>query len=277
MGRAAEPDGMGGTAAPPLDILLAEDSPVNQRVAMDLLELRGHRVEVAASGGAVLDALDRRSFDLVLMDVQMPDVDGLEATRRIRAREAGSGRHTPVVAMTANAMQGDRERCLAAGMDDYLAKPIRAADLYAKVEAFSTPEPGGRAGRPAGGPSPNGAATDPKAVGTLGPFDLPTALERTGGTHEALVEIAVIFREQAPGLMAAIEGAVREGDAEALRRAAHTLKGSAGVLAAGPAADAARRLEEMGRAGRLEGAAEAATVLDGELSSLLAALGRDLV
>jgi CheY-like chemotaxis protein/HPt (histidine-containing phosphotransfer) domain-containing protein len=123
----------------PLRILLAEDSPVNQQVAQQLLERHGHHVVIANDGRAALAALKHESFDLVLMDVQMPELDGLTATRLLRQRERKEGGHVPVVAMTANAMQGDRERCLAAGMDGYLAKPIRAEQFYAAVEQYAAP------------------------------------------------------------------------------------------------------------------------------------------
>ena len=132
-------DAVDEPAATPLLVLLAEDSPVNQKVALDLLERRGHRVRVAANGEEAIEALERRRFDVVLMDVQMPELDGLEATRRIRAREAATGRHVPIVAMTANAMQGDRERCLEAGMDDYIKKPIDFDQLRAILEKFLGP------------------------------------------------------------------------------------------------------------------------------------------
>jgi CheY-like chemotaxis protein len=116
----------------PLRILLAEDNPVNQKLAMRLLERMGYRADLASNGREAVDAVDRGDYDLVLMDVQMPELDGLEATRRIRsARPAGNGPH--IVAMTANALEGDRETCLAAGMDDYVAKPIRPEDLAASL------------------------------------------------------------------------------------------------------------------------------------------------
>ena len=134
----AEPSSPAADALPPpsrrLRILLAEDTPVNQRLAVTLLEERGHTVVVANDGREALDILERESFDLVLMDVQMPRMDGFEATAAIRAREAGTGRHIPIIAMTAHAMKGDRERCLAAGMDGYISKPIRAEQFLAVVE-----------------------------------------------------------------------------------------------------------------------------------------------
>jgi CheY-like chemotaxis protein len=118
-----------------LEILLAEDGPVNQEVAVGLLEMRGHRVEVANNGREALAALERRQFDVVLMDLEMPDMDGLEATAMIRSREAVQGGHIPIVAMTAHAVKGFRDRCLEAGMDDYITKPLRPAEMFKAVEA----------------------------------------------------------------------------------------------------------------------------------------------
>ena len=119
-----------------LKILLAEDNIVNQKLAAKMLENRGHHVHVASDGQKAIDALTRERYDLVLMDIQMPEMDGLEATERIRDREEQEGIHTPIVAMTAHAMKGDRERCVAAGMDDYLSKPIKAADLYDVIDRW---------------------------------------------------------------------------------------------------------------------------------------------
>jgi CheY-like chemotaxis protein len=130
---------MPAPSAASLRILLAEDSPVNQRLASALLTKRGHHVAIAGNGREAIDLLERQPFDVVLMDVQMPEVDGLEATRAIRAREQGRGGHVPIVAMTAHAMPGDREKCLEAGMDRYLTKPIQPALLHAAIaEAVAT-------------------------------------------------------------------------------------------------------------------------------------------
>jgi CheY-like chemotaxis protein len=119
-----------------LNILLAEDNPVNQKLATRLLENHGHTVRVAANGRDVLALLEERQFDLVVMDVSMPAMDGFEATAAIRAREALTGNHVPIIAMTAHAMTGDRERCLAAGMDGYVSKPIRAQELFESIESL---------------------------------------------------------------------------------------------------------------------------------------------
>jgi len=124
-----------------LNILLAEDNAINQRLAARLLEKRGHRVSVAANGVEALAAIRDRGFDVVLMDVQMPEMDGFETTAAIRSLEAPLGRHTPIVAMTAHAMTGDRERCLAAGMDGYVSKPLRIDELLAAIKAAIAPSP----------------------------------------------------------------------------------------------------------------------------------------
>ena len=147
-----------------LRVLLAEDSLYNQKLAVGLLEKRGHRATVAGNGAEALDELAHGVFDLVLMDVQMPDVDGLEATRRIRARERETGGHVPIIAMTAQALQGDRERCLAAGMDDYLSKPVRARQLYDVIDRLLTRL---RATPPSTGESP----TAPSDEASLGPSE----------------------------------------------------------------------------------------------------------
>jgi CheY-like chemotaxis protein len=125
--------------------LLAEDNAVNQRLASRLLEKRGHQVAVTASGREALEMLEKEAFDLVLMDVQMPDMDGLQATALIREREAANGVRTPIVALTAYSMKGDRERCLAAGMDGYITKPVDAAELIAVVESIAAGVADGKA------------------------------------------------------------------------------------------------------------------------------------
>ncbi len=127
----------------PLRVLLAEDHPVNQKLAVRLLEKQGHTVVVAGDGKEALDALARQAFDLVLMDVQMPAMDGFEAAGRIRREEQGTGRHVPILAMTAHAMKGDRERCLEAGMDGYVAKPIQPHELYEAIDALVAPRTSG--------------------------------------------------------------------------------------------------------------------------------------
>jgi signal transduction histidine kinase/DNA-binding response OmpR family regulator len=224
-------------------VLLAEDGLVNQRVVVELLDARGHDVVVATNGEEALATLEREPFDVVLMDVQMPVMDGFEATAAIREREKESGTHVPVVALTAHAMTGDRERCLEAGMDGYLAKPIRADELYAAVE----------------GPSET-------------PMDYETALKRTGGKPLILGQIAQLFLHEGPRLQADIRRAMTDQDCSELERAAHTLKGSADLFGAQGVVDAAWRLETMGRERDLSGADDAFTALKGEFERLMPAI-----
>ena len=245
-----------------MQVLLAEDSLVNQKVAVRLLELRGHTVTVAGNGREAVTAVKEGAeprFDLVLMDVQMPEMDGYEATAAIRLHERATGRHLPIVAMTANAMKGDRERCLAAGMDGYIAKPIRARELYEIVESITAEVDGGHA---VPGVAPSSAE----------PLDRAEALERTGGSVEVLQELVELFFEECPKLMDQIRHAIARGEAPELRRAAHTLKGSVSVFGAEPAREAAWRLESMGREGNLSQAETAWAALENEIERLKPAL-----
>ena len=238
----------------PLRILLAEDGLVNQQVAVGFLYLRGHTVVIANNGKEALAALDRESFDAVLMDVQMPEMDGLQATAAIRCKEMATGAHVPIIAMTAHAMKGDRERCLEAGMDDYLSKPIFPEPLYAAVEAFtpatSDPEPG--------------RAEVKQNVS----IDLPAILQRYHGRKEAVKNLAQTFCQESADLLSEIRAAITSADAPKLRRAAHTLKGSLGCFGAKLAVEVAMRLETMGRNNDLTGAKEACVVLEKEIEGV---------
>jgi CheY-like chemotaxis protein len=225
-------------AAPPraarsLSVLLAEDNVVNQRVAVGLLTRRGHVVTVAANGIEALRALERKKFDVVLMDVQMPEMGGLETSAAIRADERQSGGHVPIIAMTAHAMAGDRERCLAAGMDGYLPKPIDPPALFAAIEGETIVD----------APAP---AVDRAAL-----------LERLGGDEELLRDVVRLFLADCPDRLAAIRAAIDRRDADRLRVEAHTLKGAAANLSANHVAAAARALEQIG-AGKNLDAVEAA-------------------
>jgi two-component system sensor histidine kinase/response regulator len=240
-----------------LRILLADDNPVNQKLAVSLLGRRGHTVVVAGNGREALAAAAAQPFDFILMDVQMPEMDGFEATAALREREKASGTHTPIIAMTAHAMKGDRERCLAAGMDGYVSKPVRAEELYAAI--------GDLAPAAGTGPSADGPPSEPV-------LDVAEALGRLGGDRELLRELAATFLDQAPRWMEAIGQAVARRDAGQLKASAHPLKGSLGTFAANGAFAAAQRLETMGREGNLEGGPDAWDCLQREMARLTPAL-----
>jgi PAS domain S-box-containing protein len=228
------------TATRPLRILLAEDSLVNQKLAVGLLERRGHSVLVANNGREAVAALKVHPFDLVLMDVQMPEMDGFDATRALREHEAAAGRpRLPVIAMTAHAMTGDRERCLAAGMDNYISKPIRARDLF-EVIARTVGSSG----------QPDVTAQASAAVPAAG-IDWSAALATVGGDRELLREVIAAFLQEAPPLLADLRQAAASADGEGVRRAAHTLKSSLRYLGAEMLYERALTLETIGRGGRL--------------------------
>jgi two-component system sensor histidine kinase/response regulator len=256
-----------------LRILLAEDNRINQRLAVSILEKHGHAVLVANNGPEALAALgvtaDRCAappFDVVLMDVQMPDMDGFETTNRIRRWEGGTRRHLPIIAMTAYAMKGDRERCLAAGMDGYVAKPIQPRELLQAL-ADLVPE--------ASPVEPEPAVPETVIEQLLDPT---VALARVGGNTQLLAELVELFQQHGPGWLEEIRSAIAEGDMPKLRRAAHTLKGSVGTFGARSAFEAAQQLEAMGRCGDPTGAAAVcdtlAKILE-RLQSALAAMVRE--
>ncbi len=220
-----------------LDILLAEDNRVNQQVAVRRLEKAGHRVRVVDTGAKALGALAERSFDLVLMDIQMPEMDGLEATARIREGEKGTDRHVPVVAMTAHAMAGDRERFLAGGMDDYIAKPFDPADLTRVLNALAAKaEPV---------PAPPTAPEAPAAPELPAAFDRAAALKLCGGDEHLLTDVAGLFVEECPNMIHELRTAGEAGDRGEVRRFAHSLKGAVSILGPSPTQTAARRLEQL--------------------------------
>jgi len=244
-------------SVPRLRILVAEDNPVNQRVAVRLLEKGGHSVMLANHGLEALAVLEKAEFDLVLMDVQMPEMDGFEATRVIREREVGTGKHLPIVAMTAHAMKGDRERCLTAGMDDYLAKPVQRTELE-RVLAWASGKPFSQ--------------TEQVEDLTQAVFDHAGAIERLGGDEALFAEVAGLFLTDSKQQLDDIRRAVTARDAAALRRAAHSLKGAAAYVGGTAAAAAAHRLEMLGAENDLRTAAEGLRVLERETARLSAAL-----
>jgi CheY-like chemotaxis protein/HPt (histidine-containing phosphotransfer) domain-containing protein len=263
-----------------LHVLLVEDNAVNREVATALLEKQGHRVKVAVNGHealAALEALDaidaggdaKGGFDIVLMDVQMPVMGGYEATAAIRSKERTTERHIPILAMTAHAMAGDRERCLASGMDGYIAKPIRQ-ELLRDAMTELLPDAVGPA---ASGSSPEAPASPVPAVGKTPALDRAALMERMGGDAKLVRKIGRLFVEDCPGMLARIRRAIARGDAEALRSEAHTLKGSAANFVATATVEAAARLEAQGRSGDLDGAKAAVALLARELRRLMKSLG----
>ncbi len=245
-----------------LPILLVEDNPVNQTVALRMLEKKGHRVTVAADGLEALAEMEKKhfaGFELILMDVQMPEMDGLRATELIREKQRRLGLHTPIIGLTAHALLKDRERCLAAGMDGYLAKPFKPGDLYDIIAKIS-------------------AAHVVDAAPDLDATHAPHA-EEEGPTREAIMaqfdddwelfgETLNVFCDQYPTQLAAIRAAIDQQDNQALERAAHTLKGTLGLFGTTEAYQVAASLESMGHAGALDSAAALWTRLKVSLARL---------
>ena len=246
---------------PPLRVLLAEDSLVSQKLAVGLLERHGHQVVVASHGREAIAAFQSQTFDLVLMDVQMPEMDGYDATAAIRAMERGTGKHIPIVAMTAHAMKGDRQRCLQAGMDGYIAKPIRAAALFqaiADVLAGRATEPGDAA-----------ADERPQTPGV----DWQEALNAVGGDRRLLDDVVRGFLEECPRLLETLRKAVRQSDPRDVTDAAHQLKGVLRYFGPGEAYQAAWRLEKVARQGDLRHAPEELQQLEAATAQLIDTVG----
>jgi CheY-like chemotaxis protein len=241
-----------------LRILLAEDNTVNQVVAVRLLQKIGHTVMVVGNGRDAVLMLDDQDFDLVLMDVQMPDMDGIEATRVIREKEKATRKHVPIIAMTAHAMKGDRERCLAAGMDGYIAKPIRPAELYAGITPYPRP--------------PEATLVIPPSPADAPCIDWRVAWANMEGDRELMSELARLFLDELPQQMDDLRRAAKGLHSKDLERQAHRLKASLGNFAAKPALEAALRLEKIGRDGDLDQATQALGVLEHEVQRLRAAL-----
>jgi CheY-like chemotaxis protein/HPt (histidine-containing phosphotransfer) domain-containing protein len=241
-------------------ILVAEDNPVNQVVAARLLERRGHRVTVAANGREAVAAVERERFDLVLMDVQMPEMDGFEATHRIRRPESAVLSHDiPVVAMTAHAMAGDRESCLEAGMDDYVSKPIDPRVLAEVIARWLSATP---TSRPRPTPIRPVAAEPPADQTDVPTYDHDGVLERLMGDESLVREVISMFLEDTPRQMDALARALQAGDATAVRRLAHTVKGAAGNVGAQVVQAAALRLEQASESGDMKETGAARTALE---------------
>ncbi|MFH2218487.1 MAG: response regulator [Pseudomonadota bacterium] len=265
------------------DILLAEDNLVNQKLAVGLLASKGHRVVVASNGREAVEVFEKENFDLILMDVQMPEMDGLEATRRIRSLESGMRPATssaesngieleiriPIIALTAHALKGDREKCLAAGMDDYISKPINVEALFKVIEKFSPALKGQNEKKTLN--TSTEAGTSPGDV-----FDLSRALEIVAGKRELFQEIADLFLKNLPAYVAQIREGIARGDAEALEHSAHALKGSVANFGAKRSYEAAYVLENLGKEGKMGEAGDVLAKLEKDLDALGKALKRTL-
>ena len=247
----------------PLRVLLAEDSVINQQVAIRILQKSGHETIAVGDGRQAVEAASQGGFDIILMDVQMPVLGGFEATAAIRQAEQAGGRHPPIIAMTAHALHGDRERCLEAGMDGYVSKPISAESLFAEIERLLTDQP-------AQGPEHRPASRGQTVV-----FDRDAALANLDGDEALLAELARLFQEQWPGQLETMRRLLADGDGPGLKEAAHTLRGELANFHARVAMEAARAVEDAAAAeeltaaeAALAGLDEAVRQLEPELSSL---------
>jgi PAS domain S-box-containing protein len=242
-------------SARPLRVLLAEDNPVNQTLASRILEKLGHKVRVANNGKEALERAQTEEFDLIVMDVQMPEMDGLEATAAIRATEATTGKHVPILAMTAHAMKGDRERCLSAGMDGYLSKPIRIEELE---EAITHME--------------NAAAvtvSDGKGEPSFGAIGVvESLLDGVMGDRPLLAEMAELWLIDSEKQMSQIGIGFEQGDCPTIQRAAHALKGSVGTFRATRAYETAKELEILAKNGDLDGARQVFAILSAHIEAV---------
>lgn len=287
----------------PRRILLADDGIVNQQVARELLESRGHQVVVVNNGKQAVEAYSREPFDLVLMDVQMPEMDGFEATATIRELEKSSGTHMHIVAMTAHALKGDRERCIQAGMDSYLTKPINSDALYESVESVAAttivdgqavdnelPEEAAIPIHSGDDLSEDvGVRTQPVDVASESQpeieeteqqpvdssiMDWDAGVKAIGGREKLLRKLVGAFFKDADKHMPLLRAAIDRQKMELVKRSAHSIKGSASSFFAKSVMETAQRLESMGRDEDLNGADEAFDVLDQEVTRLKQALTR---
>jgi CheY-like chemotaxis protein len=246
----AEPTGPPATSA---RILVVEDSAVNQQVALGLLKKLGYHADAVATGLEALEALERIPYAVVLMDCQMPEMDGYEASTEVRRRE-GTARHTPIVALTAHAMQGDRERCLAAGMDDYISKPVRFDELAVALRRWV----------------PSAAATARAIPGQHEPEELsggeqPEAIDESAFASldpDIVVGIIHTFLQEVPPQLAALQEAAAQGESRTLENVAHLLRGTSGAVGAHELRVACAQIEQSGREGTAEGVEALAAALD---------------
>jgi two-component system sensor histidine kinase/response regulator len=240
-------------ASNPSRILVAEDSLVNQALIKRLLEKWGHTPIIAENGAEALSLLEDEPFDLILMDLQMPELNGFEATAAIRKKEHGTATHIPIIALTAHALKGDRERCIEAGMDDYVSKPIESQALFAAVEASL---------------SQTATAADANGKSHVAALDIDALVKNFEGDRELIVTLAKVFADSSRDQLSELCDAVARGDAGGLALAAHALKGSVANFRAGAAVEAAARLELIGQNGDLSLADSALAKLEVEIGRL---------
>ena len=242
-----------------LNVLVAEDNATNQTLLSALLAQEGHRVTIVGNGRLAVERVTREAFDVVLMDVQMPEMGGLEATAAIRRQEEGTGRHAPIVALTARAMVGDREQCLAAGMDAYLSKPVRARELFSVIEAVVA---NARSSVP---PQPASAT----AMRTI---DVSALLADFASRPDLVIQVIDVFVADAPATLARLRDAAVTANVEALAAVAHAIKGSVGLFSQGEAYEHARALEARARTGDTSNAIAACDTIEASVSRLSAEL-----
>jgi PAS domain S-box-containing protein len=242
-----------------LRVLVAEDNPTNQKLVVALLKQQGHRVSMVSNGRQAVERTAKQTYDVILMDVQMPEMGGFEATAAIRERERSTGKRTPIVALTAHAMAGDRERCLEAGMDAYISKPLRPDELFSTIDlmVFS-----GDKASPTGGHAPS----------TAGRVDLTALLANFGGRATVVKGVVDVFLEDAPNMLARLKQAAVAKDTGELASAAHAIKGSVGLFLQGYAYESARRLEQYARDGDLSELDAACADVEGGVSRLMVEL-----
>jgi CheY-like chemotaxis protein len=242
-----------------LRVLVAEDNPVNQKVVLRMLEKMGHIPTIAANGKEALATLAANSFDLLFMDVQMPEMDGLTATKIIREGEKQTGLRLPIIAMTAHAMRGDQEVCLEAGMDGYISKPVSGKRIEETIASLLISEP-------EVGPLPIVKVVPSSLIS----WDGAKALERVDGDEQLLHEIVQIFLEESPKQLADLKRAVTEADAQLVERTAHGFKGELGYLGMPTLSQRAHELEQMGHTCNLDHATEVFAVFEAEVSAVAA-------
>ncbi|HZM60239.1 MAG TPA: response regulator [Vicinamibacterales bacterium] len=242
-----------------LRVLVAEDNATNQKLVSALLKQQGHRVAIVNNGRLAVERAAKDAFDIILMDVQMPEMSGLEATEAIRTQEEPTGRRTPIIALTARAMAGDREQCLAAGMDGYVAKPLKPDELFAAIAAL------------VGSPAPPAAAAAPAAADTAA-LDLSALIASFGGRSDLVAGVVDVFFEDVPAMLRRLDAAVAAGSAMEVAAAAHAIKGAVGLFSQGDAYENARGLEHRARDGDLSGVNGARDELTTNVTQLMADL-----